>query len=64
MSFADRVGFPELAQRLRLMASEYLTKAEEKESQMVSGAHVLEETPPALGAGESVPGANPEPPRK
>jgi hypothetical protein len=64
LSFADRANDPELAQRLRLMASEYLAKAEEAESKMAPGVHVLEETPPALGAGEPAPSANPEPPKK
>jgi hypothetical protein len=38
MRFAAQAKEPELAQRLRLMAGEYLVKAEEAESQMVSGA--------------------------
>ncbi|HLL27570.1 MAG TPA: hypothetical protein VKT73_07965 [Xanthobacteraceae bacterium] len=64
MRFADRAGFPELAQRLRLMAAEYLTKAEEAESQMASAAPVVEDPPLSLGVGESLPGANPEPETK
>jgi hypothetical protein len=51
MRFSGQVSNPDLAQRLRLMASEYLVKAEEEESQMVSGAQ---------GAGEVLPIANPE----
>jgi hypothetical protein len=38
MRFAAQVKEPELAQKLRLTAGEYLVKAEEAESQMVSGA--------------------------
>jgi hypothetical protein len=64
MRFAERANDRDMALRLRLMAGEYLVKAEEEESQMASGARVLEQTPPALGAGESAPGANPEPPTK
>ena len=64
MRFAERATDPNMALRLRLMAGEYLVRAEEEESQMASGAHGLEETPSALGAGESAPSANPEPPTK
>jgi hypothetical protein len=64
LSFADRAGDPELAERLRLMAAEYLTKAEEAESQMGGGAPVVEDPPLSLGVGESLPGANPEPPKE
>jgi hypothetical protein len=55
MRFASQVKHPGFAQHLRLKASEYLAKAEEEESQMVSGAQ---------GAGESLPRANPEPSTK
>jgi hypothetical protein len=64
MRFGALTSDPELAQRLRLMAGEYLVKAEEEESQMVSGAQVVEEPPLSLGVGELLPSANPEPPTK
>jgi hypothetical protein len=64
MRFANQVKHPDFAQRLRLKASEYLVKAEEEESQIATGAQVVEEPPPSLGVGESLPSANPEPPTK
>jgi len=63
MRFAGRVNDPDVARRLRLMAAEYLAKAEELEPQTPSGAQVVGAPPPSLGVGESLPSANPEPPK-
>jgi len=63
MRFAGRVNDPDVAQRLRLMAAEYLAKAEKLERQTPSGAQVVGAPPPSLGVGESLPSANPEPPK-
>ncbi len=54
MQFAGRVSDPDMALRLRLMAGEYLVKAEEEESQMVSGGDGLIDAP-------LTPSPNPEP---
>ena len=54
MRFAGRINDPGVALRLRLMAGEYLVKAEEEESQMVSGADGFIDAPLS-------PGPNPEP---
>jgi hypothetical protein len=64
LSFADRTNDPELAQRLRLMATEYLAKAEEAETKTAGSAPVVEDPPLSLGVGESLPSANPKPPTK
>jgi hypothetical protein len=56
MRFAGRVGDPGLAQRLRLIAGEYLTRAEEEESRMTFGASVALEKSSAL----ELPNASPE----
>ena len=54
MQFAGRMSDPDLALRLRLMAGEYLVKAEEQEPQMVSGADGFIDAP-------LTPSPNPEP---
>lgn len=54
MQFAGRMSDADLALRLRLMAGEYLVKAEEQESQMVSGVDGPIDEPP-------LPSPNPEP---
>jgi hypothetical protein len=64
MRLAGQVSDPDRAQRLRLMASEYLVNAEEAESEVAAGAPVAEDPPLSLGTGESFPSANPEPPTK
>ena len=49
MRFAGRVNDPDVARRLRLMAAEYLAKAEELEPQTPSGAQVVGAPPPSFG---------------
>jgi hypothetical protein len=63
MRFVGRGNDPDVALRLRLMASEYLAKAEELEHQAPSGARAIEEPPPSLEAGEALPSANLAPPK-
>jgi hypothetical protein len=63
MRFVGRGNDPDMALRFRLMASEYLAKAEELEHQTPSGAGVIEEPPPSLDAGQALPSANLAPPK-
>jgi hypothetical protein len=62
MRFAGRVDDPDVAQRLRLMAGEYLVKAEEEESQSSTGARLVGEA--AHAPGVDLPAPNPEAPEE